>query len=59
MGVVSQAFLTSQIAAQLQTLTQSGVISPAALVLFLTDNVVGSSASPPTSPGTSTCCNWG
>jgi hypothetical protein len=59
MGEVSQSFLNTQIAAQLQALTQSGVISPTKLVLFLTNNVVGSSASPPTPPGTSTCCNWG
>ena len=59
MGVVSQTFLNSQIAALLQSLTQSGVISTTKIVLFLTSNVVGSSASPPTPPGTSTCCNWG
>lgn len=59
MGEVSQAFLSSQIAGILQSLTQSGVISPTKFVLFLTLNVVGSSASPPTPPGTSTCCNYG
>ena len=59
MGEISQTFLNSQIAGLIQTLTQSGVISPTKLVLFLTSDVVGSSASPPTPPGTSTCCNWG
>jgi len=59
MGIVSQAFLNTQIAAALKAGTQSGVISPTRLVVFLTENVVGSSASPPTPPGTSTCCNYG
>lgn len=59
MGVVSQAFLNSQIAAQLQALTQSGVISTTKIALFLTSNVVGSLANPPTPPGTVTCCDWG
>ena len=58
-GVVTQTLLNSQITSALQTLTQSGVISPAKFVLFLTEDVVGSSASPPAPPGTSGCCNWG
>ena len=58
-GVVAQTLLNTQIASTLQALTKSGVISPAKFVLFLTTNVVGSSANPPTPPGTSTCCNYG
>ncbi len=59
LGIVSQPFLSSQLATALQTLTASGVISTTKAVFFLTSNVVGSSASPPTPPGTTTCCNWG
>jgi len=59
MGEISQSFLNTQISARIQALTLSGAISPTKLVIFLTSNVVGSSASPPTPPGTSGCCNWG
>ncbi len=58
-GVVSRSFLDSQIASLLQTLTNSGVISTTKVVLFLTNHVEVSSASPPTPPGTSTCCYYG
>ena len=58
-GVVSQALLDSQISSLLQSLTQSGVISPAKFVLFLTTDVVGSSGNSPAPPGTSRCCNYG
>jgi hypothetical protein len=59
LGVVSQTLLDSQIASALQSLTASGVISTTKFVLFLSTNVVGSSATPPTPPGTKTCCDWG
>ena len=58
-GVVSRAFLNSQIASLLQTLANSGVISTTKVVLFLANHVVVSSASPPTPPGTPTCCYYG
>jgi hypothetical protein len=59
LGVVSQTLITSQLASALQTLTASGLVSTAKFVLFLTSNVVGSTATPPTAPGTATCCTWG
>jgi hypothetical protein len=56
LGVVSESFLSSQLATQLQNLTQSGAISTTKVVFFLMSNVVLSQATPPTPPGTSTCC---
>jgi hypothetical protein len=53
-GVVSQAFLDTQIASLVQTLTKSGVISTTKIALFLTNYVAISTVSPLPPPGTST-----
>ena len=59
LGVVSNTLLENQITSALRTLTASGIVSTTKFVLFLSSNAVGSSATPPTPPLTTTCCNWG
>ncbi len=47
LGIVSESFLDSQLATQLQTLTKSGGISTSTAVFFLMNNALGLSATTP------------
>jgi hypothetical protein len=56
LGVVNESCLETQLASHLQAQTAARVVSTTKLVLFLMNNVVLSTMSPPTLPGTAGCC---
>jgi hypothetical protein len=59
LGAVSDSFLTTELNHQLQVLTAAKVISTTQVAFFMMTNVTLSTATPPTLPGTPTCCIGG
>ena len=59
LGAVSDSFLSTELRHQLQVLTTAKVISTTQVAFFMMTNVTLSTATPPTLPGTPTCCIGG
>jgi hypothetical protein len=59
LGVVSDSFVTSELLSQILRLQTAKIISTTQAVFFMMANVVLSTATPPTLPGTPTCCIGG